>query len=140
MQQGIDKYVKLLSRYCNFSVEVLADVKNGGKLPPEKLKAEECQLFKNRLKATDTVILLDENGKTFNSEDFASYLSLKINEQRGRLVFVIGGAFGFDRELLGKHESLALSKMTFNHQMVRLIFSEQIFRAFTIIHNTPYHH
>ncbi|MBC7425089.1 MAG: 23S rRNA (pseudouridine(1915)-N(3))-methyltransferase RlmH [Bacteroidia bacterium] len=137
---GLDKYCKLLSKYCNFEIEVLNDVKNGGKLPEEKLKQEEAKIFKARINPKDKVILLDENGKEFNSEDFAEYYLKKVNEQKGRIVFIIGGAFGFSEEIRVGNDRISLSALTFNHQMVRLIFCEQLFRAYTILNNTPYHH
>ncbi len=139
MKQGLQKYEVLLSKYCKFELVELNDVKNSNKLPADKLKDAEAELFLQALPAKAAVIFLDENGKTFDSEGFSNYLNKKSTDH-SKLVFVIGGSYGLQAALKQKGESIALSAMTFNHQMVRVILAEQIFRAFTIIKNTGYHH
>ena len=136
---ALEKYTTLLSKHCKFEIIELADVKNSNKLPIEKLKDAEAEIFLSVLPIKSTIIFLDEIGKTFNSEDFANYLNKKSIEN-SKITFVIGGSFGLQKVLKEKGESIALSALTFNHQMVRVILAEQIFRAFTIIKNTGYHH
>jgi 23S rRNA (pseudouridine1915-N3)-methyltransferase len=139
VKDGIDKYNKLLSKYSKFEFIELPDVKNANKLPPEKLMEAEAQALQAYMHERIGIIFLDENGKQFTSEKFAWYLQKKTTEY-SKLLFVIGGSYGLSDELLKKGESLSLSAMTFNHQMVRVILAEQLFRAFTIIQGTGYHH
>ena len=136
---GLEKYTTLLSKHCKFELIELADVKNSNKLPRDKLKDAEAELILNNTQTKSALIFLDEIGKTFNSENFAEYLDKKSNES-SKLTFVIGGSYGLQKELKLKGESIALSALTFNHQMVRVILAEQLFRAFSIIKNTGYHH
>jgi len=139
VKEGIDKYNKLLSKYCKFELIELSDVKNGNKLPPDKLKEAEAVLIHGHIQERTAVLFLDETGKSFSSEKFAAYLQKKSTEY-SKLLFVIGGSYGLSQAIKEKGESISLSAMTFNHQMVRVILAEQIFRAFTIIHGTGYHH
>ncbi|MES2616489.1 MAG: 23S rRNA (pseudouridine(1915)-N(3))-methyltransferase RlmH [Bacteroidota bacterium] len=139
VKQGLEKYNTLLSKYAKFDIVELSDAKNGNKLPPDKLKEVEAELILNALPPKAMVLFMDEIGKQFNSNQFAIYLNKKITDA-SKLVFVIGGSYGLHESVKEKGESIALSAMTFNHQMVRLILAEQIFRAFTIIKNTGYHH
>jgi 23S rRNA (pseudouridine1915-N3)-methyltransferase len=139
VKEAIEKYKLLLSKYCKFELIEIQDVKNGNKLPSEKLKVAESELLQTYINQKSITVLLDEKGKKMSSEEFATFyqkqtiLSSKIN-------FIIGGSYGFTEQL--KHESLciSLSSMTFNHQIVRPILMEQVFRAYTIIHQTGYHH
>lgn len=139
VKDGLDKYIKLLSKYCKPELLELNDVKNSNKLPPEKLKEVEGELILSNISDKSIVIFLDELGKSFNSVKFADYLNKKTVEA-SKLVFVIGGSYGLSDAVKKRGESIRLSDMTFNHQMVRVILAEQLFRAFTIIKGTGYHH
>lgn len=139
VREGIDKYNKLLSKYSKFEFIELPDVKNSNKLPADKLKEAEALLIQSHIQERMGVIFLDETGKQFSSEKFAVYLQKKTTEY-SKLLFVIGGSYGLSETIKKRGESISLSAMTFNHQMVRVILAEQLFRAFTIIHNTGYHH
>lgn len=139
VQSAIDKYSLLLSRYCKFDIQELPDVKNANKLPPDKLKEAEASVILNAIPAKACVLLLDENGRQYNSTAFAAFIDKRTTEF-SKICFVIGGSYGLHEQVRAKGESIALSAMTFNHQMVRAILAEQLFRAFTIIKNTGYHH
>ena len=137
----IEEYTKRLRFYIKFDLEVISDIKNVKNLSESEQKTKEGQLILEKLTPTDQLILLDENGKEFNSVGFSDFLQKKMNSGIKTLVFVIGGPYGFSEEVyqkaLGK---VALSQMTFSHQMVRLFVIEQIYRGFTILNNEPYHH
>ena len=137
----IEEYTKRLRFYIKFDLEVIPDIKNVKNLSESEQKTKEGQLILEKLIPTDQLILLDENGKEFNSFGFSDFLQKKMNSGIKTLVFVIGGPYGFSEEVyqkaLGK---VALSQMTFSHQMVRLFVIEQIYRGFTILNNEPYHH
>jgi 23S rRNA (pseudouridine1915-N3)-methyltransferase len=139
VKEAIEKYKLLLSKYCKFELIEIPDVKNGNKLPSEKLKVAESDLLQSIINQKSITVLLDEKGKKMSSEEFAVFyqkqtiLSSKIN-------FIIGGSYGFTEQLKQDNLCISLSSMTFNHQMVRPILMEQIFRAYTIIHQTGYHH
>lgn len=139
VKDGIDKYLKLLGKYCKPNLIELNDVKNANKLPPDKLKEEEAKLLQQHLPEKSLVLFLDETGKTMDSPKFAQYLEKKSLES-STIVFVIGGSYGLSSEIKRRGESISLSAMTFNHQMVRVILLEQLFRAFTILKGTGYHH
>jgi 23S rRNA (pseudouridine1915-N3)-methyltransferase len=140
LQEGIDKYAKRLPHYLPFVQAVLPDIKNGGKLQPEQLKAKEAELVLNRLKPQDGLILLDERGKQYTSNELAYWLDGQLQAPYRRLIFLVGGAFGFDESIYQRaNGKLSLSKMTFSHQMVRLFCLEQLYRAMTILRNEPYH-
>lgn len=141
IEEGIEKYFKRLKHYINFEIIALPDVKQGSKLNMEKLKEEEGKLILQKIESSDQLILLDEKGKGLTSEEFAGFLQKKMNAGLPALIFVVGGAFGFSEEVYKRaNEQLSLSKMTFSHQMVRLFFTEQLYRAFTIIKGEKYHH
>lgn len=141
LQQLIDLYVKRLSHYVKFELEVIPDLKNTKNLSEAQQKEKEGELILKKLTPTDVLILLDENGKQFTSVDFSSYLQKRMNAGIKTLVFVIGGPYGFSETIYAKaNGKISLSKMTFSHQMVRLFVVEQIYRAFTILKNEPYHH
>lgn len=139
VKEGLDKYMKLLSKYCKPECVELPDVKNGNKMSPDKLKEAEAELLLNHLPDKAAILFLDETGKTFSSEKFAEYFNKK-SLDASKIIFVIGGSYGLSESVKKKGESISLSAMTFNHQMVRVILAEQIFRAFTIIKGTGYHH
>lgn len=139
--KGMEEYEKRLKKYIKFSRVEIPEIKRAKGLSENELKNREGQEILKHLKGGDYLILLDENGKSFSSEKFADHLQRKMNAGFKRLVFVIGGPYGFSDEVYGKgNEKLALSAMTFTHQMVRLFFIEQIYRGFTILRNDPYHH
>src|SRR5690606_3684074 len=138
--EGIEKYLKRLKHYVSFEIMVLNDVKTGKKLNIELQKEQEGRAILEKVQSNETLILLDENGKDFTSVGFANFLQKKLNAGNN-LVFVIGGPFGFSTEVYQRADAqLALSKLTFSHQMVRLFFVEQLYRAFTIIKGEKYHH
>lgn len=141
LQSLIDDYVKRLGHYIKFSFEILPDVKNVKHLSESQQKDKEGEQFLSYLNTSDVVVLLDENGKEFNSIDFSNYLQKHMNSGIKNLVFVIGGPYGFSDSMYQRAQGkVALSKMTFSHQMVRLFVVEQLYRAFTILRNEPYHH
>jgi 23S rRNA (pseudouridine1915-N3)-methyltransferase len=138
--EGIEKYTKRLKHYVPFEMIVLPDVKQGSKQIIEKQKEEEGKMILSKID-NDYLILLDENGKEFSSEDFAGFLQKKMNAGIQTLAFVVGGPFGFSEEMYSKaKEKVSLSKMPFSHQMIRLFFTEQLYRGFTIIKGEKYHH
>jgi len=141
LQALIDEYTKRLGFYIKFDLEVIADIKNVKNLSEAQQKQKEGELILSKLTATDYLILLDENGKSFSSVGFADELQKKMNAGIKTLVFVIGGPYGFSDEVYKKaNGKISLSAMTFSHQMVRLFVIEQIYRGFTILKNEPYHH
>ena len=138
---GLEKYKNRLKHYINFEYEEILDLKNRKTLSKDQQKKQEADLIFSSLKTGDIVILLDEKGKSFGSVQFSRYLQKKMNSGIKRLVFLVGGPFGFDKSIYDKHQDkLSLSKMTFSHQMARLFFCEQLYRALTILKNEPYHH
>ncbi len=139
VKQGIEKYSTLLLKHGKVEWLELPDVKNSNKLPSDKLKEAEAELILGSLTPKSAVFFLDETGKQMDSVSFASYLDKKSTEF-SKLVFVIGGSYGLHNSIKQKGECISISAMTFNHQMVRVILAEQIFRAFTIIKNSGYHH
>jgi 23S rRNA (pseudouridine1915-N3)-methyltransferase len=139
--QLIDDYTKRLGFYIKFSFEVIPDLKNAKNLSEAQQKHKEGELILNKISNSDALILLDENGKQLDSVSFSNYLQKHMNSGIKQLVFVIGGPYGFSQDVYKKAQGkLALSKMTFSHQMVRLFFIEQLYRGFTILRNEPYHH
>ena len=140
LQAGIDDYVSRICHYLPFAITVIPELKNTKNMTEEQQKVREGELILQKIQPSDTVVLLDEHGKEFRSIEFADWLQKKQNTAR-RLVFVIGGPYGFSESIYKRaDEQLSLSKMTFSHQMVRLLFVEQIYRACTIIKGEPYHH
>lgn len=141
LREGIEKYIKRLKHYINFKLVELPDVKNTKNLSEDQQKAKEAELIAKNITNTDHVILLDEHGQQFTSKQFSGLFNKKMVGSIQHIVFVIGGPYGFDPSLQNRaDEKLSLSKMTFSHQMVRLFFLEQVYRAFTIIKGEPYHH
>ena len=141
LQEGIEEYIKRLKHYIPYSITVLPDIKNTKKLTEEQQKEAEGKLMLDALKPGDCLVLLDERGKEFTSVAFADYLQRKMNAGLRRLVFVIGGPYGFSQSVYDRaDEKISLSKMTFSHEMIRLFFTEQIYRAMTIQRGEPYHH
>lgn len=137
---GINDYVERISHYMPFDIITIPELKNTKSITEEQQKEKEGELILKHIQPGDTLVLLDEHGKEFRSIELANWLERKQQTCR-RLVFVIGGPYGFSKEVYDKaNEKISLSKMTFSHQMVRLIFTEQIYRACTIIKGEPYHH
>lgn len=140
LKEGIAAYEKRLRRYLPFNIEVIPDVKQAGKHSPDQLKEKEGQLILDRLKPEDFLILLDEHGQHFTSESFAKNMEKLLSQPHRRIIFQIGGAYGFSENIYERaQKKLALSKMTFSHQMIRLFFVEQLYRAMSILKNEPYH-
>ena len=141
VKQGLDEFCKRLEHYFPFELEIIPDIKNTKNLSVEQQKMKEGELILQSFQAGDYIVLLDERGKEFTSVQFAQFIEKKANTGLKRLVFVIGGAYGFSPAVYeAANEKIALSKMTFPHQLIRLIFIEQLYRAMTILHNEPYHH
>ena len=139
--EAIREYQNRLVHYIPFEMQVIPDIKNAKNLSESQQKEKEGELILKSLQAGDYLVLLDEKGKEFTSMQFASYLEKKMHTVSRRLVFVIGGPYGFSEAVYqAAYEKVSLSKMTFSHQMIRLIFVEQIYRAMTILNNEPYHH
>lgn len=141
LQVLIEDYTKRLGHYIKFELELIPDLKKVKHLSEAQQKQKEGELILAKISSTDCLIILDENGKQFDSIAFSSYLQKHMNSGIKRLVFVIGGPYGFSEEVYKKaNGKISLSKMTFSHQMVRLFVVEQLYRGFTILRNEPYHH
>lgn len=140
LQQGIDVYVSRLKHYVNFEMAVIPALKDQKGASPDEVKEREAALLLRQLEKCDRVVLLDEHGEQHTSVDFAQYIQKQMNAGVRNLAFVVGGAFGFAPSVYSAASGkVSLSKMTFNHQMVRLFFVEQLYRAFTILRHEPYH-
>jgi len=141
VQQGLDEFCSRLTHYYPFEFEIIPELKNTKNLPVEQQKEKEGELILRSFQSGDYIVLLDELGKEFTSVKFAEYIEKKAHIGLKRLVFIIGGAYGFSSAVYeAAHEKIALSRMTFPHQLIRLIFIEQLYRAMTILQNEPYHH
>jgi len=141
IQNLVSAYLERLTHYINFEFCVIPDVKNAKNLTNNQQKLSEGQLILKQLQASDLLILFDENGTSYSSKAFSEYLQKQMLTGCKQLVFLIGGPYGFSEEVYQKAVAkIALSKMTFSHQMARLFAVEQFYRAFTIINNEPYHH
>ena len=137
----IDNYVERISHYLPFELITIPELKNTKSLTAEQQKKAEGDLIQKQLQAGDTVVLLDEHGKEMRSIEYAEWITKKTLTVGKRLVFIIGGPYGFSPAIYEKaNEKISLSRMTFSHQMIRLIFTEQLYRAMTIIKHEPYHH
>ncbi len=137
----IDEYTSRVKHYIGFDITVIPELKNTKSLTPDQQKTAEAELITKLLQPSDHVVLLDEHGKELRSVEMADWMSRKMNTVSRRLVFIIGGPYGFAPKIYSlAAEKLSLSKMTFSHQMVRLIFVEQLYRAMTILNGEPYHH
>lgn len=127
--------------FISFDMEIIPELKNTKSLSMEQQKEKEGELILKALQPSDVVVLLDDHGKEFRSIEFADWVERKMHTVSKQLVFVIGGPYGFAQKVYdAAHEKISLSKMTFSHQMIRLIFVEQLYRAMTILNNGPYHH
>lgn len=138
---GIEDYLKRLKRYIKVEFVFLSDVKNAGKISEQEQKVAEGEKILAQLGGSDDLILMDENGDQFGSEKFAKFLQKQMNSGIKNLILAIGGPYGFSEEVYTKAKGkISLSKMTFNHEMVRLFLIEQIYRGMTILRGEPYHH
>lgn len=138
---AIADYVERTKHYTSFDLEVIPELKNTKSLSMEQQKEKEGELILKALQPGDVVVLLDEHGKEFRSVEFANWIERKMHTVNKRLVFIIGGPYGFAPSVYtAAQEKISLSKMTFSHQMIRLIFVEQLYRALSILNNSPYHH
>lgn len=138
---GINDYVERTKHYIGFDMEIIPELKNTKSLSQEQQKEKEADLILKSLQPGDHIVILDEHGKEFRSVEFADWMKKKMNTVNKRMVFIVGGPYGFSKRIYDiANEKISLSKMTFSHQMIRMIFVEQIYRAMTIINNGPYHH
>lgn len=141
MQKGLETYTKRIPHYIQFEIKVIPDLKNSKNLGEELQKEKEGNLILEQILTSDELILLDERGQDYSSIDFARFLEKKMIAGIKRLVFLIGGPYGFSEAVYERaNAKISLSKMTFSHQMVRVIFAEQLYRAMTILKGEPYHH
>ncbi|WP_299536265.1 23S rRNA (pseudouridine(1915)-N(3))-methyltransferase RlmH [Ulvibacterium sp.] len=139
--QLISNYENRLKHYVKFELEFITDLKNVQNLSESQQKEKEGQAIIKKLSPSDVLVLLDERGKTYTSVEFSDFLQKKMNSGIKQLIFTVGGPYGFSEAVYQRAEGMiSLSKMTFSHQMVRLFFIEQVYRAFTILRNEPYHH
>lgn len=137
----IQEYVDRISHYIPFNIEVIPELKNAKNLSIDQQKEREAELLQKQLQPGDYLVLLDEHGRERRSMDFAQWMQKRMASSPKRLVFVVGGPYGFAQQIHRiANEEISLSQMTFSHQMIRLLFVEQIYRAMTILNNEPYHH
>ena len=141
VRQGLDIYTSRLKHYIPFNIVEIPELKNVSAMSRDQIKSKEGELILKNVRPADDLILLDERGRTYSSIEFAKLLQDKISYVGKDIIFVIGGAYGFSEAVYDRANSkISLSRMTFSHQMVRTIFAEQIYRAFTIMKGEPYHH
>lgn len=138
---AIDEYTKRVKRYLSFDIAVIPELKNAKNLSFGEQKEKEGEAILHNISNDDFIVLLDEKGKEMTSMEFSSYISNKMNTVSKRLVFIVGGPYGFSDSVYNiAREKISLSKMTFSHQMIRLFFVEQLYRALSILKGSPYHH
>lgn len=141
IQEGINLFESRIGKYIKFSSIIIPDIRNSKSLSKENIKEEEGKVILNNIQSSDLMVLLDEKGKEFTSREFSNWIQKQMNSGRKRLMLVIGGPFGFSNDVYNRADyKIALSKMTFTHEMAKLILSEQIYRAMTILKGEPYHH
>lgn len=141
LKQGIDEYIKRLKHYVPFEIKYIDDIKNTKNISEDQQKRTEGAKILSLLDKSDLVVLLDEHGKEYTSMQYSSYIQKRMLSGAKKVVFVIGGPYGFSQEVYDRaNDKISFSKMTFNHEMIRLIFTEQLYRAYTIINHEPYHH
>lgn len=141
VSEGIEVYSARIKRYSGFEIITVPDVKNSGYMSEQELKAKEGKKILESVREGDYLVLLDERGREFRTTEFSAWLEKKLNQPGKRLIFISGGAFGLSEEVYSKADmKISLSKMTFPHQLVRLIFVEQLYRALSIMKGSPYHH
>lgn len=141
LKQGIDEYIKRLKHYVPFEIKYIDDIKNTKNISEDQQKRTEGAKILSLLDKSDFVVLLDEHGKEYTSMQYSSYIQKRMLSGAKKVVFVIGGPYGFSQEVYDRaNDKISFSKMTFNHEMIRLIFTEQLYRVYTIINHEPYHH
>lgn len=141
LKQGIDEYIKRLKHYVPFEIKYIDDIKNTKNISEDQQKRTEGTKILSLLDKSDFVVLLDEHGKEYTSMQYSSYIQKRMLSGAKKVVFVIGGPYGFSQEVYDRaNDKISFSKMTFNHEMIRLIFTEQLYRTYTIINHEPYHH
>ncbi len=141
LSPGIEDYTRRVNHYVPFSIQFIADAKNTRNMTQSQQKVAEGQNLLANFETSDYVVLLDEHGKEMKSIEFSTYIEKKMQNVPKRLVFVVGGPYGFSDDVYNRaNEKISLSKMTFPHDLIRLVFCEQLYRAYTIMHNEPYHH
>lgn len=141
LTEGISQYVERMTHFCQFEMQVIPDIRNTKNMDQNVQKQREGELILNLLQPSDDIWLLDDKGREMTSAETARWLEKRMSQSTKRLVFIIGGPYGFSPDVYDRVPGrLSLSKMTFSHQMVRLIFVEQLYRAFAILNNLPYHH
>ncbi len=139
--KGIDEYVKRIARYCKFEIKVIPELKNTKSMSVDVQMQKEAESILPLIQGAQEIILLDEHGQEFNSVEFSKFIEKRMVAGQRDLFFVVGGAYGFaDKVKSVAHSKISLSKLTYSHQLVRLVFVEQLYRAFTIIKGEPYHH
>jgi 23S rRNA (pseudouridine1915-N3)-methyltransferase len=141
VNEGSEEYFKRIKRYINFDFRVIKDLKNTKNIDENLQKQQEGEKILSLINGSDIVVLLDENGKEYNSKEFAGFLEKQMINSVKNLIFIVGGPYGFSDSVYSRaNYKISLSQMTFSHQLIRLIFAEQLYRAFSIINNEPYHH
>lgn len=141
VEDGIAEYTKRLKHYIPYSIRSLPDIRNASRMDKEKQKEEEGKRMLEAITPSDFLVLLDERGRQYSSIEFSSFLEKQMIAGRRKVIFAVGGPYGFSRQVYDRADSmLSLSKMTFNHEMVRLFFTEQVYRGMTILRGEPYHH
>ena len=141
LEEGEQEYLSRLKHYVSIERIEIADIRNAKNLTKEQVKVQEGKEIISRLAPSDLLILLDERGEQFSSVSFSKFIQQKFNSGGRTLVFSVGGAYGFSEEIYERaNGKISLSSMTFSHQMVRMIFFEQLYRAMTILKGEPYHH
>jgi 23S rRNA (pseudouridine1915-N3)-methyltransferase len=141
LEEGELEYLKRINKYVAIEKIEIPDIKNAKKLTQQQIKEQEGKLLLSKIEPHSLIVLLDEKGKEYTSMKFSNWLQDKMNRGFKNIIFLIGGAYGFSDDVYkAANEKIALSKMTFSHQMIRMLFTEQIYRAFTILNNEPYHH
>ena len=141
LTEGIAQYTERLTHFSQFEMQVIPDIRNTRSMDPQVQKVHEGEQILKLLQSSDDVYLLDDKGREFTSPEMAAWLEKRMAQSTKRLVFIIGGPYGFSPDVYARVPNrISLSRMTFSHQMVRLIFVEQLYRAFAILNNLPYHH
>lgn len=141
INEGVESFNSRINKYIKYQTKGLPDIKNAKSLSKDKIKEEEGKLILNELIPSDFVVILDERGKEYTSRGFAEWIEKQMVSGRKRLIFVIGGPYGFSREVYARADiKIALSEMTFTHEMAKLFITEQIYRSMTILRGEPYHH
>jgi 23S rRNA (pseudouridine1915-N3)-methyltransferase len=141
VEHGLTEFCERIKHYLPFDIQVVPDIKNTKNLSAEQVREKEGEAILKLLRPDDFLVLLDEHGREYSSLQFAAYLERKMHVVPKSLIFIIGGPYGFSKKVReAAQDALSLSRMTFPHQLVRLIFAEQLYRALTILHSEPYHH